>query len=387
MKTKFVISRYSEQLLMSVFEDDKLNEFFFSDETETQIGSIYIGHVKELAANLRAAFVDIGNGKIGYLPLNKNSQVHAESDVLVQISNDAIKTKDLRLTEQISISGKYLALTLGKPGIGFSRKIHSEERKKELTVIIENEFDQELKAQKVGVVVRTNAEEADDRKIQAEFEGLSSEMLRVLSTWKSRTVHSCMYRPVRDYIARIRDNRCEIERIVTDLPDVYEELGKFFGNSELTDCIAFYKDELLPLNKLYSVDTVIQESLQKKAWMKSGGYLIIEPTEALTVVDVNSGKNTKKCSRENLIMETNIEAVWETARQLRLRNISGMILIDLINMTDPKDKSKVISELKKALAGDYVISDFVDVTKLGLAEITRKKVRRSLAEQIKKQKY
>ncbi|SFK62787.1 ribonuclease G [Lachnospiraceae bacterium KH1T2] len=387
MKTKFVISRYSEQLLMSVFEDDKLNEFFFSDETETQIGSIYIGHVKELAVNLRAAFVDIGNGKIGYLPLNKNSQVHAESDVLVQISNDAIKTKDLRLTEQISISGKYLALTLGKPGIGFSRKIHSEERKKELTGIIENEFDQELKAQKVGVVVRTNAEEADDRKIQAELEGLSSEMLRVLSTWKSRTVHSCMYRPVRDYIARIRDDRCEIERIVTDLPDVYEELGKFFGNSELADCIAFYKDELLPLNKLYSVDTVIQESLQKKAWMKSGGYLIIEPTEALTVVDVNSGKNTKKCSRENLIMETNIEAVWETARQLRLRNISGMILIDLINMTDPKDKSKVISELKKALAGDYVISDFVDVTKLGLAEITRKKVRRSLAEQIKKQKY
>lgn len=387
MKTKFVISRYSEQLLMSVFEDDKLNEFFFSDETKTQIGSIYIGHVKELAANLRAAFVDIGNGKIGYLPLNKNSQVHAESDVLVQISNDAIKTKDLRLTEQISISGKYLALTLGKPGIGFSRKIHSEERKKELIGIIENEFDQELKAQKVGVVVRTNAEKADDRKIQAEFEGLSSEMLRVLSTWKSRTVHSCMYRPVRDYIARIRDNRCEIERIVTDLPDVYEELGKFFGNSELADCIAFYKDELLPLNKLYSVDTVIQESLQKKAWMKSGGYLIIEPTEALTVVDVNSGKNTKKCSRENLIMETNIEAVWETARQLRLRNISGMILIDLINMTDPKDKSKVISELKKALAGDYVISDFVDVTKLGLAEITRKKVRRSLAEQIKKQKY
>ena len=387
MKTKFVISRYSEQLLMSVFEDDKLNEFFFSDETETQIGSIYIGHVKELAVNLRAAFVDIGNGKIGYLPLNKNSQVHAESDVLVQISNDAIKTKDLRLTEQISISGKYLALTLGKPGIGFSRKIHSEERKKELTGIIENEFDQELKAQKVGVVVRTNAEEADDRKIQAEFEGLSFEMLRVLSTWKSRTVHSCMYRPVRDYIARIRDNRCEIERIVTDLPDVYEELGKFFGNSELADCIAFYKDELLPLNKLYSVDTVIQESLQKKAWMKSGGYLIIEPTEALTVVDVNSGKNTKKCSRENLIMETNIEAVWETARQLRLRNISGMILIDLINMTDPKDKSKVISELKKALVGDYVISDFVDVTKLGLAEITRKKVRRSLAEQIKKQKY
>ncbi len=384
MKTKFVIGRYSKHLLVSVFEDDRLNEFFFSDETEAQIGSIYIGHVKELAGNLRAAFVDIGNGTIGYLPLNENSELHAESEILVQISKDAIKTKDLRLTEEISISGKYLALTLGKPGVGISRKMRSEDRKKELTDLIKENLNSELEELKVGVVVRTNADEAVNEEIKEELNAISHDMLKILTTWKSRTVHTCMYRPVKDYIARIRDDRGDIERIVTDIPEIYDELREYFKESSLFNTLAFYEDELLPLNKLYSVETVIKEALQKKVWMKSGGYLVIEPTEALTVIDVNSGKNIKKVSRERLILETNIEAAYETARQLRLRNISGMILIDLINMANPKDKAKVINELKKALAGDHVICDFVDVTRLGLAEITRKKVKKSLYEQLKK---
>ena len=385
MNTKFVITEYKEKIMAAVYEDDKLMEFIFSEPDAVAVGSIYIGHIRDISKNINAAFVDIGNGRIGYLPITKDSSYHAEQDILVQVVKEAVKTKDMVLTTDISISGKYIALSEKRPGIGISKKITSDEKREKLKNTIEtliegsSSYGDMLKS--LGIIVRTNAAEAETAELESEINELAAAFEVIVKKSTTRTCYSQVYAPVKEYIARIRDCRGNIEKIITDIPEIYDELNAYFAEDEdISPLISLYSDENLPLIKLYSIESVIKTAFNRTVWLKSGGYLVIEPTEALTVIDVNTGKNTKGRNKEKVFLETNLEAIAESARQLRLRNLSGIIFIDLINLKFDSDRKKMISVLKEELKKDKVQSTFIDLTPLGLAEITREKVKRSISE-------
>ena len=385
MKTKFVITKYNDILLCAVYEDDKLMEFIFPETDSVPVGSIYIGHIKDIAKNINAAFVDIGGGTIGYLPLDKSHDYHVEQDIMVQVAKEAVKTKDMVLTTDISLAGKYLALSADRPGIGISKKITSDETRDRLknliieTIESESEYTDFLK--NIGVIVRTNAAEAPEDELKHELIELAATFVDIKTKAPMRKCYSRLYAPVSEYLARIRDSRGTVEKIVTDIPEIYEECKQYFaGSSDILDVISLYDDEVLPLIKLYSIETDIKVAHNRIVWLKSGGYLVIEHTEALTVIDVNTGKNIKGKNKEKVFLETNLEAIAESARQMRLRNISGIIIIDLINLQYQSDNKKMISALKDELKKDRVHVKFIDITPLGLAEITREKIHKSINE-------
>ncbi len=394
MKNKYVITEYKNKHLCAVYEDDVPVELIFAEKSEFSVGSIYIGRVDSILKNLNAAFVNIGPDVKGYLPMKNPDKFKVGAEIAVQIEKEAIKSKEIRLTEDISLGGHYLAIAKGRPGTGISKKITDDEIRRSLkesfkTFIEEDDFLRDFFANKgYGLVVRTAAAGADEEELKKELKDLAGKLSDIEDYADKRTVYSCLYMEEDAYFRRIRDAAGETERIVTDIPEIYQKCLDYFSDrEELTGVTALYKDEMLSLLKLYSLETVIQEALQKKVWLRSGGFLVIEPTEALTVIDVNSGKNIKGKNKQKLIFETNLEAVCETARQLRLRNISGIIIIDFINMSSKEYQSELISELKKVLKKDRIESRFIDLTPLGLAELTREKIQKSLYEQIKKPEY
>ena len=200
-----------------------------------------------------------------------------------------------------------------------------------------------------------------------------------------RTCYSCIYRALPGYIAAIRDSYSgTLDGIVTDIPAYYEELKDYLEEyqAEDADKLTLYEDKLLPLSKLYSLDSALEHALNKHVWLKSGGYLVIEPTEAMVVIDVNTGKYSGKKKMQDTICRINMEAADEIGRQLRLRNLSGIILIDFIDMEREEDREMLMRHLGDVVSKDPVKTTVVDMTRLNLVEVTRKKVRKPLYEQI-----
>ena len=213
-----------------------------------------------------------------------------------------------------------------------------------------------------------------------------AERERLLKEKAYRQAPAPLYAPKTDFLSLI----CQIapggvREMVTEDPELYRRiLSKKDALGELPFSLRLYQDEFLPLYKLYSLETLFAEALQKRVWLKSGGYLVIEATEAFTVVDVNTGKNLAKKDRETLFFETNKEAVQETARQMRLRNLSGIILVDLIDMKEPDHRQAVLALAREALSKDRVQAVALDITRLGILEITRRKEKPSLQEILRK---
>ena len=206
----------------------------------------------------------------------------------------------------------------------------------------------------------------------------------VVKQYAHRTCYSCLYRAPSGYISGVRDYfSLDLERIVTDDKEIYEELKKTFGEgASLPDGeLVLYEDKALSLSALYGLEVKLEDALKERVWLKSGAYLVIQPTEALTVIDVNSGK-CQKGLKSGLYLKINLEAAEEIARQLRLRNVSGICIVDFINMDTEEEKEELVRNLKHHLEQDRIPTVFVDFTKLGLAEITRKKVKKPLWEQV-----
>lgn len=228
-----------------------------------------------------------------------------------------------------------------------------------------------------GFILRTNSGEAAFADVLEEAKKLSGQYV----TLKDRAAYlkpfTLMYEPLPAYVEALKNLRLsDLEEIVTDDAQIYA-LMKQHTSAALTGQIRLYEDKLLPLDKLYSLETILTQALQKKVWLKSGGYLVIEQTEALTVIDVNSGKMVKK---KEAFLKTNLEAAEELVRQISLRNLSGMILVDFINMKEKKDEEQLIAALKKHLRSDSSGTVYIDMTKLGLVELTRKKNGKTLQE-------
>ena len=241
----------------------------------------------------------------------------------------------------------------------------------------------------------------------AEFESLFERYREICRIAASRTCCSVLYRPERFAVRTVRDLKIsEGLEVVTDLPEVYKELQDALGAAVLPDAISgaspnaagsgehaagmgagrpvirFYEDEF-PLTALYHLETILSQALAKTVWLKSGGNLVIEPTEALTVIDVNTAKSVSKKTSEETYLKTNLEAAEAIAVQLRLRNLSGIIIVDFIDMKEEESRKALLAAMRQAVAADPVKTVLVDMTPLGLVELTRKKIRRPLHEQVR----
>lgn len=392
----FIITRQRQEeqelIVSAYYEDGKAVELscFCPEETEF-LGSIYIGKVKNIVKNIEAAFIEIEGGILCYYSLREQeeplyikektgSRLSPGDELLVQVNREAVKTKAPAVTCNLNFPGKYLVLTTGEKKLGLSSKL-SKEEKERLRVIAEPFLTGEF-----GVIVRTNAAQAPEELLREEFERLSSICRKVLTAGKHQSCFSRVYREPPAYAAGIRSLKKEsLSRIITDDLEIYETLSEYLLTYQPEDRgkLRFYTEESPDLNRLYKVASSLKAALQERVWLKSGAYLIIQPTEALTVIDVNTGKYDGRGKSRETFLRINLEAARETARQLRLRNLSGIIVVDFIDMEEEADKKALMELLEQELLKDPVKTVLVDMTPLGLVEITRKKVRKTLKEQAK----
>ncbi len=376
--------------VIALFEDNRLIEVSCADVKESSLlGNIYIGKVKRILEKIGAVFVEIMPNQMTYLPFSEADHVIwtkqqragklTEGDeIVVQVVKEAVKTKEPNVSANLSLKGNALVLTTGNRKLGVSKKLESKKRTHLKAMFAQktgNEF---------GLVVRTNAGNYSDEQIFEEYEAILKQYQNIRDYCRHRTCYSCLSRGDSHVVSRVRDYlSMGLEKIVTDDRAVYEELNVAFSKEAP---IAFYEDSMLSLTALYGLRTKLGEALGERVRLKSGAYLVIQPTEALTVIDVNSGKCIKG-NAEDFYLKINLEAAEEIARQLRLRNISGICVVDFINMDTGEAGRTLAKALRHWLAKDTVPAVFVDYTKLGLAEITRKKVRKPLWEQVGKRVF
>lgn len=386
MNRKLIISKRENNILSLLFENDQCTQIDVCEtESENLLGNIYIGRVQNIVTNINAAFIEIKKDLICYFSLEDNKypvflnkkntdKVCIGDLLLVQVIKEPVKTKLPIVSCKINLPGELIALDNSLWGnicisSKFSNNYEAKEIKKKLQALTNDRF---------GFVVRTAAKEASEEQVLAEATHLANYYKNILNIAISRPAFTVMHKCEVPYINIIHQLKLTTDdQVITDIPDICDEL---FGAS-LKPEIRLYDDELLPLQKLYSFDKVLSEAVGKRVWLRSGGYLIIEYTEALNVIDVNTGKySSKSRDKENTFLKINIEAAKEIARQLRLRNMSGIIIIDFINMEDPDNRVTLIETLKDLISNDPVKTAFVDITKLGLVELTRKKIKRPLYE-------
>ncbi len=397
---RYIITKYRDGVL-SFVSDTKKGKMESVGYTQTaenasdaKIGDIFVAKVKNITGQIHAAFIDYAPNKKGYLPINTeyvpmitnrqyDGRILAGDEILVQLEKEAVRTKEPVFTTNLSLAGKYSVISYGNTYKGVSRKCSKSERE-QLRAIIPQEID-------YGVVIRTNAASllSPTETLQPvidEIQYLNQKMSVLLHDGIHRTCYSRLWNAAPSYLTRMRDDRIAYQQIITDDPQIYEEIKDFvalYMPERLVD-LSMYQDNVYPLQKLYRVETQIDELLAKKVWLKSGAYLVIEKTEAMYVIDVNSGKNISKKENAEYIYQINMEAASEIMRQIRLRNLTGIIMIDFINMEDSAKDHALLQQLRVLAKKDFILTTIVDITALGLVEITRKKTTKSLAEQLGK---
>lgn len=384
IQSNVVITEYKNRICTILFQDNVMQEIHVEAD-ESILSAIFMAKVKNISKNINAAFVELFDGQMAFLPLEDvkdcsflhsiDGRLREGDEIPVQVIKEAVKTKDPVVTTKLSVNGAYAVVSLDKKksGFRFSRKL-SADKKHELRDALSGI---ELPAD-YAYVVRTGAGELTDFSVLfKELHYLISQMDEILLRAKTRTCFSCIYQGAPSYIDFLHHiSNIDYEEIVTDIPNVYEALQVHYKGNK---AIRLYQDTF-PLKKLYSIETKMEELFSEKIYLKSGGTIFIEYTEAMTVIDVNTGKCISKKDKDTLNYQINLEAADMIARQLRLRNISGIIIVDFINMESEEYKAKLTQELKKLLKKDSVSCNYVDITGLGLVEITRKKVQKPIYE-------
>ena len=389
MKRQMVVTRYKKQILSCLYESDVLVEAMIEPETvPVRVGNIYIGKVMQIVQNINAAFVAIKPGLNGYYSLETNrmhlhtnrppdERLACGDEILVQVSKENLKTKAWTLSSDISLTGDFVVLFNGSDQIRISSKINSESIRGKLKKLIE---DSRQTLITYGVTIRTAAAAVSDEAILDELEKMTGELDRLLKIYRSRTCYSLIYEADPEYMKMLKRYYHSDFRLTTDIPSVYDRALSCMEHNE--DKLKLYDDSSWPLIKLYNIESQLEKAVAKRVWLKSGAFLVIEQTEAMTVIDVNTGKNISKKVAEKQFLYVNIEAAREICRQIRLRNLSGIIVVDFINMRESEHISLLMQALRELAAKDPVQLTVVDRTKLQLVEMTRKKIRRSLAQQL-----
>lgn len=393
MNNKLIITKRNQQIISCLLEDNKASYIHCYTDATSIVGNIYIGKVQTIVKNIEAAFIEIENGFPCYLPLSdcKNpilcnreyqGKLVQGDEILIQVIRDRIKTKEPVVTTNLSFSGRYSVISTGNTHIGYSKNLSKEEKNK-LKVMITPYMNKNF-----GYIMRTNATNVLNGKEEIlieEIQNLTEKSNYILSIAKTRTVFSCLYETLPEYILEVRDIKINtLNTILTDDPTLYQQLELFMKKQLLIKetTLTLYNDSTYSLHKLIELEKIIANAITKKIWLKSGGYLVIEPTEALTVVDVNTGKYTSKKSLKETFYKINIEAAKETARQMKLRNLSGIIIVDFINMEDSNNNQQLLEILREECSKDAIKTVVVDITPLGLVEITRKRIHPPLEEQL-----
>jgi ribonuclease G len=355
------------------------------------VGNVYRGRICRVLPGMQAAFVDIGLERAAFLhasdivglegePHNEliTELVHDGDTLIVQVVKDPLGTKGARLTTNISIASRYLVFMPNFSGIGVSQKIDSEDERRRLRDILQQYVKNHTKHG--GYIARTAAETVSEEALQRDMAFLAKLWQgiheRYLSDDEVGLIHDDLpltLRALRDLVTP------EVERVRIDSRQTLQRARVFAANyiSEIAERIEGYDGER-PLFDLYGVEDEIQKALHRKVQLKSGGHLVIDQTEAMTTIDVNTGAFVGHRNLEETIFKTNLEAAQAICRQLRLRNLGGIIIIDFIDMTDEEHKRQVLRALEKCLARDHAKTHITEVSALGLVEMTRKRIRESL---------
>ncbi len=359
------------------------------------VGNIYFGKVSRVLPGMQAAFVDIGLERTAFLHASdiytpqeivngeRNGSVEQISrlvregeEIIVQVAKDPLGTKGARLTTQLSIPSRFLVLMPGSPHIGISQRIEDEgERERLKTIVTENTQDT-----RGGFIIRTAAEGIAEHILIKDIAFLNRLWKEIEQRKQDRPDPYLLHEDMQLAIRSMRDLATEeIEKVRIDSRETYHIVKKFIAKfiPELQDRIEHYAGER-PIFDIYGVEDEIQKALERKVQLKSGGYLIIDQTEAMTTIDVNTGAFVGHRNLEETIFKTNLEAAQAIARQLRLRNLGGIIILDFIDMDDLEHRRLVLRALEKALERDYAKTHLSEVSSLGLVQMTRKRTRESL---------
>lgn len=394
MVKEILVDAGPDKVRVAILEDGEPVEIF-AEETgnKSLVGNIYRGKVERTLKGMQAAFVDIGLERNAFLYVNDIVPVNFDEhltvgktkdiselispgqEISVQITKDASENKGARVTTRLSLPGRYLAIVRNTESVGVSKKISDEKERERLRDIARRN-----KPENAGIIIRTAAEGIPEEQIAEEIEELKKLYHTLLEKEKKGNVPRLLYsepgiigQAVREHLTAdtrrfIINNESEYERILAFLEDT---------SPALKNKIQLYSKEY-DMFEFYNVESAINEALSRKVRMKSGAYLIFDMTEALTVIDVNSGQFTGKTNLEDTAFRINLEAAQTIARQLRLRNLSGIIIVDFIDMHNKEHQQQVVQTLKDAVKSDKTHTVVIGMTSLGLVEITRKKIRQPL---------
>lgn len=441
MKKEIIINATVNEIRIAITEDGRLAELFVeTPEKERMVGDIYLGKVARVMQGIRAAFVNIGHKQDAFLhfsdiggslesyskllsdedsdldtddeseelgPANINKQTSPaqavlthdqtrvqahrrdnrrrrpppvpqltkDQEMLVQVTKEPVGSKGVRVTTEISLPGRFLVLLPYDGNVGVSKRITNFREKRRLRRIVRGMLPANF-----GAIIRTVAQEKDESSLRQDLESLITTWREIEKMVKSEAAPALIYKDMATTSHVIRDLFTEnVDRVVVDSKSLFKEIRGYvkWVSPSLLDRMEYYKGKE-PIFDVYGAEKEIATALSRKVWLKSGGYLIIEQTEAMVVIDVNSGRYAAQREQEQNSLRTDLEAAREVARQLRLRDIGGIVVIDFIDLNEEVNKKKVYDELRKEFKKDRARISVLPMTELGIVQITRQRVRQSI---------
>ncbi|MBW3662662.1 MAG: Rne/Rng family ribonuclease [Actinobacteria bacterium] len=394
-----LVTNAGQRVQIAVLEERTLVEHYVTRADErSYVGNIYMARVQNVLPGMEAAFLDIGKGRNGVLYAGEVLYDEADLEdgsprieealksgqtVLVQVTKDPMGSKGARLTQHLSLAGRYMVLAPNSELFGISRKLPDEERDRLRKIL------KQLKPEEHGVIVRTAAESATDEQLERDLDRLLAKWEAIKGAADEAKALDAVYEEPTLVVRVIRDNfGPEFTELVVDDAELHKEVESYLEEIDPDQLpkLKLYApapdegDEPQKLFDAYHVTEQIKKALDRKVWLPSGGYLIIEKTEAMTIIDVNTGRFTGKDNLEETVLKTNLEAAEEAVRQLRLRDIGGIIIVDFIDMLLKANQDQVVNRLKRELLRDRTKTRVSEVSRLGLVQMTRKNVSQGLVE-------
>jgi len=421
MKKEILINSTSYEVRIAITEENKLVELFSeSPDLSRNVGDLYWGKVAKVMPGIKAAFINVGFSQDAFLHFSdidtsiddyssilgddddvdeddedeeevanthhvstgRRPQVNIErgQDIIVQIIKEPVGNKGVRVTSKVSLPGRYLVLLPFNKRIGVSKKIYNYKERRRLKGIVKS-----MLPPGTGLIIRTVAAGQDENLIRDDLNKLIATWNDIQNKAKTLKPPAILYKDVSTTNSVVRDLfRDDVVRVLIDSKKLYKEIKAYVDatSPEFSDKIEYYSKSA-PIFDVYNIEKQIEESLNKKVWLKNSGYIVIETTEAMTVVDVNSGKYAKSRDQEMNSLKINFEAAKELARQLRLRDIGGIIVVDFIDLYEDSNKRKLYDEIRKEFRKDRAKITVLPMTDFGIVQITRQRIRQSIIHRIK----
>ncbi len=427
MKKEIIINSNADENRIAITEDGKLSELFIeNEEYERVVGDIYLGRVAKVIPGIKAAFIDLGFKQDAFLHfsdvgeqvddlkalLGDDSDIDDDDDeeedtppqkqapqrrrsapprlergqkIIVQITKEPVGNKGVRVTSKVSLPGRYLVFLPFENKVNASKQIQNMREKRRLKNIVRNYRNS--KGLEFGAIIRTVAEEQEDKAILEDLENLHSIWRDIEKQLKAAVPPTLLYKDLTVTTSVIRDLfRDDVDRVIVDSKKLFKEIHSYvkINSPELLNKVEMYKGNKALFDN-YGIEAEIHQTLSKKVPLKIGGHLVIEKTEAMYVIDVNSGKYAKSKDQETNSLKTNLDASREIVRQIRLRDLGGIIVVDFIDVYDDRNKKKVYDELKKEFRKDRAKVTLLPMSEFGLVQITRQRVRENVVRSITEQ--